>query len=232
MGRGPLTPRPPIASHVVSDLIVTLDGPSGTGKSTVSRAVAAKMGLPHLDTGAFYRAATLAVIRAGVDPDHDEAVTGVVDNSGLDQEEGRMFLDGGDVSKEIRGPDVTAIVSRIAANPAVRRILVSHQREWVARHGGRAVIEGRDIGSVVFPDATLKIFLDARPEVRASRRAVETGRDHASVMEDLGRRDHLDSTRAVSPLTIPEDAVVIDTSDLRFDEVVARVVELVRDRSV
>lgn len=216
----------------MSDLIVTMDGPSGTGKSTVSRAVASKVDLPHLDTGAFYRAATLAVIRAGVDPEGDEAVAEVVAQARLDQEEGRMYLDGDDVSAEIRGHEVTAIVSRIAANPEVRRHLVAHQREWVQRHGGRAVIEGRDIGSVVFPDATLKIFLDARPEVRARRRAVETGGDPNSVMKDLGRRDHLDSTRITSPLTVPRSAVTIDTSDLAFDEVVAQVVALVRERSV
>jgi cytidylate kinase len=216
----------------VSDLIVTIDGPSGTGKSTVSRAVASQVGLPHLDTGAFYRAATLAVIRAAVDPDDDRAVAEVVGTAILDQDDGEMFLEGGNVSTEIRGPDVTAIVSRVAANPEVRRILVSHQRQWVGRHGGRAVIEGRDIGSVVFPRATLKVFLDARPEVRAERRAVETGDDHATVLEDLGRRDRFDSTRTASPLTIPQGAVVVDTSDLSFDEVVTRVVDLVRDRSV
>lgn len=216
----------------MSDLIVTVDGPSGTGKSTVSRAVASEVGLPHLDTGAFYRAATLAVIRAGIAPDDVRAVAGVVESSGFDYEDGEMFLDGLDVSGEIRGPEVTGLVSLIAANPEVRRHLVSHQREWVRRHAGRAVVEGRDIGSVVFPDATLKVFLDARPEVRADRRAVETGDDHGSVLEDLGRRDHLDSTRTASPLTVPEDAAIIDTSDLSFDEVVARVVELVRRRSV
>ena len=201
----------------MSDLIVTIDGPSGTGKSTVSRAVASQVGLPHLDTGAFYRAATLAVIRAAVDPDDDRAVAEVVGKAILDQDDGEMFLEGGNVSTEIRGPDVTAIVSRVAANPEVRRILVSHQREWVGRHGGRAVIEGRDIGSVVFPRATLKVFLDARPEVRAGRRAIETGDDHATVLEDLGRRDRFDSTRTASPLTVPQGAVVVDTSDLSFE---------------
>jgi len=230
-GRGPPTVRRPITSHVVSDLIVTVDGPSGTGKSTVSRAVAAALGLPHLDTGAFYRAATLAVIRAGVDADQTDAVAGEVSTVDLGQEEGVMLLDGEDVSSEIRGPGVTALVSQVAANPEVRRILVSHQRDWVARHGGRAVVEGRDIGSVVFPDATVKVFLDARPEVRALRRAGETGSDHATVLEDLGRRDRFDSTRTASPLTVPEGAVVVDTSDLAFDEVVSQVVELVRARS-
>jgi len=216
----------------VTDLVVTVAGQSGTGKSTVSRAVAARVGLPHLDTGAFYRAAALAVIRKGVDPDDDAAVAAIVETAALEQEDGEMLLDGNDVSREIRGRDVTAIVSRVAANPAVRRALVALQRQWVTRHGGRAVVEGRDIGSVVFPNAALKIFLDARPEVRAARRAVETGDDHATVLDDLGRRDRFDSTRTASPLSIPEGAVIIDTSDLSFDEVVARVVALLDDRSV
>jgi CMP/dCMP kinase len=216
----------------VSELIVTIDGPSGTGKSTVSRAAAADLGLPHLDTGAFYRAATVAALRAGADLDNTREVAEVIMGVAMDQQDGAMFLDGEDVSEEIRGPEVTAAVSEVAANPEVRKLLVSHQRDWVTRHGGRAVVEGRDIGTVVFPGATLKIFLDARPEVRAGRRAGETGEHHGSVLEDLERRDHLDSTRAASPLSVPEDAVVIDTSDLAFDEVVARVVGLVRDRSV
>jgi cytidylate kinase len=231
-GRDPHLSNPSITSPLVNDLIVTIDGPSGTGKSTVSRAVAAEVGLPHLDTGAFYRAATVAALRAAVDIDDDLAVAGVVGKATMDQRHGVMFLDGEDVSEAIRSPDVTAAVSRIAANPEVRRLLVSHQRNWVARHAGRAVVEGRDIGSVVFPDATLKIFLDARPEVRAGRRAVETGDDQGTVLEDLMRRDRLDSTRTASPLTVPENAVVIDTSDLDFEDVVARVVGLIRDQSV
>ncbi len=211
---------------------MSIDGPSGTGKSTVSRAAAAELGLPHLDTGAFYRAATVAALRAGVDLDDRGEVAGVVRQSTMDQIDDAMFLDDEDVSEEIRGPDITAAVSKVAANPEVRKLLVSHQRNWVARHGGRAVVEGRDIGTVVFPGATLKIFLDARPEVRAARRAGETGEHHGAVLEDLERRDHLDSTRAASPLTVPGDAVVIDTSDLGFDEVVTRVVGLAMDRSV
>jgi cytidylate kinase len=216
----------------VSDLIVTIDGPSGTGKSTVSRAAATALGLPHLDTGAFYRAATVAALRAGANLDDATEVADVVSQATMDQLDGAMFLDGEDVSEEIRGPGVTAAVSKVAANPEVRKLLVSHQRSWVTAHGGRAVVEGRDIGTVVFPSATLKIFLDARPEVRAARRAGETGEHHVSVLEDLERRDHLDSTRVASPLTVPEEAIVIDTSDLGFDEVVALVVGLVKDRSV
>ncbi len=211
----------------MDELIVTVDGPSGTGKSTVSRAVAEKAGLPHLDTGAFYRAATLAVLRAGVDPADAEAVARVVRGAQLNQERGRMYLDGEDVTDEIRGPHVTAAVSRVSAHPEVRQLLVDLQRRWVAGHGGKAVVEGRDIGSVVFPDATVKVYLDARPEVRARRRALETGRKPSDVLAEIRRRDAYDSSRSVSPLTIPEGSVVVDTSDLDFDEVVEAVLALV-----
>jgi cytidylate kinase len=145
----------------------------------------------------------------------------------LDQDAGRMYLDGVDVSSEIREPDVTARVSQVAAHTEVRELLVEYQRDWVRRHGGRAVVEGRDIGTVVFPDADLKIYLDATPEVRARRRAVQDDAEPSAVLEDLHRRDHLDSTRETSPLKIPAGAYVIDTSDLTFDEVVDRVVDLV-----
>lgn len=210
-------------------MIVTVDGPGGTGKSTVSRAVAARTGLPHLDTGAYYRAATLAVLAADVDPGDEAAVVQVVCSATMEQEEGRMYLDGEDVSVEIRAEDVTAAVSAVSAHPEVRMRLVEMQREWVKRHGG-GVVEGRDIGSVVFPEATLKIFLDASPEVRARRRARETGEDLAEVLADLNRRDRLDSTRQTSPLTIPRGAVVVDTSELDFDQVVDKVSGLVARR--
>ncbi|MFQ5523167.1 MAG: (d)CMP kinase [Acidimicrobiia bacterium] len=208
------------------ELIVAVDGPSGTGKSTVSRAVAREAGLPHLDTGAFYRAATLAVLRAGVAPSDAEAVARVAGGARLDQEEGRMYLDGEDVTDEIRGQSVTAAVSQVSAHPEVRRLLVGHQRRWVERHGGRAVVEGRDIGSVVFPDATVKVYLDARPEVRAQRRALETGQDPEQVLAEIRHRDAYDSTRNASPLTVPEGAVVVDTSELSFDQVVKAVLSL------
>ena len=211
-------------------MIVTLDGPGGTGKSTVSRVVAHKAGLPHLDTGAFYRAATLAVIEAGVDPSDEEAVLDVVAGAEMGQESGRMYLDGRDVTAEIRSEAVTAAVSAVSAHPGVREILVRMQRSWVDEHGG-GVVEGRDIGSVVFPDAELKVFLDASPEVRARRRARETGESLEEVLEDLNRRDSLDSTRRASPLTVPDDAVVLDTSDLSFEEVVERLLQMIRTKS-
>ena len=211
-------------------LIVTMDGPGGTGKSTVSRVVAHKTGLPHLDTGAFYRAATLAVLEAEADPASEDAVLGVVSGLSLSQEEGRMYLNGRDVSTEIRSEPITAAVSAVSANPEVREILVDMQRAWVDRHGG-GVVEGRDIGSVVFPDAPVKVFLHATPEVRARRRALETGERIGDVLADLNRRDRFDSSRAVSPLSVPEGAVVLDTSELSFDEVVEEVLHLVRAKS-
>jgi cytidylate kinase len=216
----------------VTDLIVTLDGPAGTGKSTVSRKVASRLGVPRLDTGAFYRAAGLAAIRAGVDLADHEAVANVVAGISLDQDEGRMLLDGLDVSEEIRGPESTEASSRVSTHPEVRGLLVVYQREWVARHDNRAVVEGRDIGSVVFPEATVKIYLDARPEIRAQRRADQTGKEHAGVLDELRARDERDSTRRASPLIIPEGAEVIDTSDMTVDEVVDRIVELAREAAV
>jgi cytidylate kinase len=210
----------------VTDLIVTLDGPAGTGKSTVSKEVADRLGLPRLDTGAFYRAAALAALRAGVGLDDHRAVADVVAAISLDQEQGRMYLDGEDVTAEIRGQAVTEASSRVSTHPDVRGLLVVYQREWVRRHDNRAVVEGRDIGSVVFPDATLKVYLDARPEVRAERRAAQTGQDRVDVLEELSARDRRDSTRDASPLIVPEGAVLIDTSDMTVDQVAERVVQL------
>ena len=212
-------------------MIVTVDGPGGTGKSTVSRAVALRAGLPHLDTGAYYRATTLAVIEAGVDPDDQDGVVAVAREIHLAQEEGRVYLDGRDVTDAIRSEEVTAVVSVVSAHPEVRRILVAMQRSWIEDHGGRGVVEGRDIGSVVFPNAELKIYLDATPRVRAQRRAQETGEDLEEVLADLERRDHLDSSRPSSPLRIPDGAVVIDTSEMTFEQVVGEMMELIEAKS-
>lgn len=212
-------------------VIVTMDGPSGTGKSTVSREVASTTELPHLDTGAYYRAATLAALRAGVELDSADEVVEVVRSADIKVEADRILLDGENVSREIRGDLVTEHVSKVSAYPQVREILVERQRRWVESHGGSAVVEGRDIGSVVFPEAPVKIYLDASPEVRASRRALQIGDDPDEVIADLKRRDNLDSSRATSPLSIPAGAIVIDTSELTFDEVVERVVEVIAAHS-
>jgi cytidylate kinase len=210
----------------VTDLIVTMDGPAGTGKSTVSRLVADRLGIPRLDTGAFYRAAGLAALRAGIDLDDHSAVADLVAGLQLDQLGGRMLMDGVDVSEEIRTQIVTEASSRVSVHPDVRGLLVVYQRDWVARNEDRAVVEGRDIGSVVFPGATVKIYLDARPEVRAQRRAAQTGEEYDLVLDDLRSRDSRDSTREASPLTVPDGAVVIDTSDMDVDQVVETVVGL------
>lgn len=210
--------------------VIAVDGPGGSGKTSVSRAVAMLLGLPHLDTGAFYRAATLAVLRAGVDPADHGAVLECVAATRLAYDQGRMNMNGEDVSDRIRSDDVTKAVSAVSAIPEVREQMVTLQRAWVAERAGRAVVEGRDIGTVVFPEAQLKIFLTARPDVRAERRAAQlpTGNDPVSVESDLRRRDTFDASRSVSPLQQADDAVVIDTSDLTMDEVIARAAELAR----
>jgi CMP/dCMP kinase len=212
--------------------VVAIDGASGSGKSTVARAVAGALGLPVLDTGAMYRAVTLAVLETGVAPAHEAACLGVAQTVVIELENGRTRLDGRDVSAEIRGPEVTAAVSAVSAHPAVRYLLVEHQRDWVTHHGG-GVVEGRDIGTVVFPDAPVKVFLVASDEVRAERRRREEAAAAravavAEVKAALERRDALDSGRAVSPLRAAADAIEIDTTALDADTVVAEIVRAAR----
>mgnify|MGYP002623517959 CR=1 FL=1 len=206
--------------------IITIDGPAGTGKSTVSRGVADRLEMPHLDTGAYYRAATLLALREGVDIADGSSLARLVRSVFLDQVDGRMLVDGEDVSVEIRTPPVNGAVSEVSAHPEVREALVEQQRAWVELHGGAAVVEGRDIGSVVFPNASLKIYLDARPEERARRRALQTGEPTEAVLADQERRDGFDSSRALSPLSVPPGAHVIDTSDLSLGQVVERILGL------
>jgi len=219
--------------------VVALDGPAGTGKSTVARALAARLGLRYLDTGAMYRAATVAVLDTGTDPADAPAVARAVAAARLDIGTGadgaRVVLNGRDVTGRIRGPEVTAAVSAVSAVPAVRERMVARQRELI--DAGGIVVEGRDIGSTVCPHAELKVFLTASARARASRRAAEsagatgggplTEAALAAVERDIRRRDGLDSTRAASPLRKPDDAVELDTSDMSVEQVVARLVAMV-----
>ncbi|RBY98079.1 (d)CMP kinase [Blastococcus sp. TF02-8] len=212
---------------------VTLDGPSGTGKSSVARGVAARLGAAYLDTGAMYRAATVAVLDAGVDPEDAEAVARAVAAArievGTDAATELVQVDGVDVAARIRGAEVTRAVSAVSAVPAVRRQLVDQQRALVASADG-VVVEGRDIGTVVLPDATLKIYLTAAPEARAQRRAGQLGITEPAEIDllaaDLRRRDEFDSSRADSPLRPAADAVVVDSTELDQQGVIDRVVAL------
>ncbi|GHE06831.1 (d)CMP kinase [Klenkia taihuensis] len=217
---------------------VTLDGPSGTGKSSVARAVALELGAAYLDTGAMYRAATVAVLDAGVDLDDAEGITRAVTRAaigiGTDAATERVTVDGAEVTERIRSTEVTRAVSPVSAVPAVRRLLVDAQRALVA-DATAVVVEGRDIGTVVLPDATLKVYLTAAPEARAERRAAQLGVTDpariAAIAEDLRRRDAYDSTRADSPLRPATDAVTVDSTHWERHETIAAIVELARERA-
>jgi cytidylate kinase len=208
--------------------VVALDGPSGTGKSTVARRLATRLGARYLDTGAMYRAATVAALRNQVDLTDPVAITKVVEASAIeistDPAAVSITLDGEPVDAEIRAADTTAAVSAVSAVPAVRALLVAAQRELIA--DGAIVVEGRDIGTVVWPTARPKVFLSASADARARRRAGELGADVAAVATDIERRDRLDSSRVASPLARADDAIELDTTDLDIDEVVDRLVEL------
>ena len=206
--------------------VIAIDGPAGSGKSTVARAVADRLDLPYLDTGAMYRAVAYAVLRNGGDPEDQEFVANLARGIEIDVSASGVFVDGVDASLEIRSPAVNRAVSVVAAIKEVRAELVSRQREWAKRRDG-GVLEGRDIGTVVFPDAELKIYLTADPEERARRRAKEvTDLDYDAVAADIARRDAYDTTRASDPLTEADDAINVDTTGLTIDQVVDRVVDL------
>lgn len=210
--------------------VIAIDGPAGSGKSTVGRLLAQRLGLTYLDTGAMYRAVAFAAIHDGVDPDDLERVTRLAATIELEVGE-QVVVDGVDATVEIRGPEVSRAVSLVAANPGVRDEMKRRQRTWAREHGG-GVIEGRDIGSVVFPDAVLKVYLTADPEVRARRRAAEMGDvDAARIAADIERRDALDRSREHSPLVTPDGAVTVDTTGLTVDEVLDLLVGLVDERS-
>jgi cytidylate kinase len=224
---------------VSTSVVIAVDGPAGTGKSSVSRGLARALRARYLDTGAMYRIVTLAVLRAGIGLDDANSIAAVAAEAklavGYDPNEDRSYLAGEDVSTEIRGDEVTKAVSAVSAVPAVRTRLVELQRQ-LAAGAGNVVVEGRDIGTVVLTDADVKIFLTASAQERARRRndqniANGLGDDYEGVLADVQRRDHLDSTRAVSPLRAADDAVLVDTSDMSESEVIDHLVALVKQNA-
>lgn len=212
-------------------LIVAIDGPSGAGKGTVARALAARLGYRHIDTGAMYRALAWKALHDGVDLADEAAVAALGERAAFDVEGGRIAIDGHDVAAAIRTPEMDKASATLARHPSVRRVLVARQRSY--GEGGGVVMEGRDIGTVVFPDANVKIYLDASPEERARRRAADPAHTSSKsaqlsdVATALAERDKSDSTRAVSPLAVAPDAVVIDTTGVPVDRVVEQVLAMV-----
>ena len=206
--------------------VIAIDGPAGAGKSTVAAALARRLGVARLDTGAMYRAVAFAALRDGIDPG-DGVGLGALARA-LDLEVGeRVMVDGVDATAAIRGPEVTAVVSAVSVHPEVRAELVRRQRVWAEAHDG-GVVEGRDVGSVVFPNAEVKVFLTAAEAERARRRVVQDDLDgdHAAVASDLARRDRIDSTRPASPLAVAQGALVMDTTGRSVDDVVEEVMEV------
>lgn len=214
--------------------VVAIDGPSGSGKSSTSRGVASRLGLTYLDTGAMYRAMTWALLQAGVDLDDPDAIAAAAEKvalrSGTDPSSPTIHVGDDDVSAPIRDDEVTAAVSPVAAVPRVRELMVALQRDIIEAADG-IVVEGRDIGSVVAPEADTKIYLVADPSARAARRAKENGAEDAGATEAaLARRDQIDSTRTVSPLLQADGAVVVDSTHLGLEEVIDVIVGIVESR--
>lgn len=208
-------------------LVVAIDGPAGAGKSTVGRALAERLGIGYLDTGAMYRAMTFAALRRGVAEGDLAEVAAMAPSVEMTVDDGVVTVDGVDATAAIRGREVTEAVSQIAANPAVRAVLVERQRAWVRERGG-GVVEGRDIGTVVFPGADLKLYVTASPRVRAERRVLEIGGDVDEVERSIIQRDRYDSSRAHSPLLEADDAVVVDTTGMTIGQVVDHLVDLLQ----
>lgn len=223
--------RPEPTARADAPLVIAIDGPAGSGKSTVGRRLAAELGLEYLDTGAMYRGVTFAALRRGIDPADTDVVARLALHVELQLTDGSVVVDGTDATIEIRGPEVTRAVSSVAANAEVRNEMVRRQREWAIKRGG-GVLEGRDIGTVVFPDASLKVYLTASPEVRASRRSKEvTDLSYETVAADIARRDALDQGRETSPLKVADGAVTVDTSHRDIDSIVDELRTLVEQGS-
>ena len=210
--------------------VIAIDGPAGAGKSTVARALAARLGLEYLDTGAMYRAVTLAAMRRGIDPADVDQVADLAEQLRLEVGEHGVFVDGYDATTDIRTREVTTAVSAVAANSRVRAELVERQRRWARERDG-GVLEGRDIGSVVFPDAELKLHLTASPRVRAERRWAEAGGDLNEIEAAIARRDQYDISRAHGPLIEADDSVVVDTTGLSIEQVLERIEQLLESRT-
>jgi cytidylate kinase len=211
-------------------MVIAIDGPAGAGKSTVARAVAAALGFTYLDSGAMYRCVALAGLEGGADLDDAATMGEVAGGLRIDLDDGLVELDGRDVSAAIREPEVTEAASRVSVHPPVREAMIARQRQLI--EAGRYVAEGRDIGTVVSPEAPLKVFLTASAEERARRRAAQTGEDEAAVLAAQCERDERDETRAHSALRAAADAVEIDTTGFALTEVVERVVALARQRGL
>lgn len=211
------------------NVVVAIDGPAGAGKSTVAKALAHALQLKYLDTGAMFRAVTSLALSSGIDVHDEFAVGAVAENMNLVMENGLVVADGTDVTADIRSIAVTSAVSTVAANSRVRANMRDRQRMWSDLNRG-GVIEGRDIGTVVFPDAVLKVYLTASPRVRAERRVAEAGGDIDEIERSIAERDLKDSTRSDSPLQESADSVVVDTSNRSIDDIVGSIVELVVER--
>ena len=215
-----------------NSLVIAIDGPSGSGKSSVSRAVATELGLDYLDTGSMYRAMTWFLQDLGIDIKDPQSVANAAKSEviqpSIDPSEPGVRVSGKDVSVEIRGPEVTQGVSAVSAVPAVRKLMVAAQREIAANSKSGIIVEGRDICAVVLPDAPVKLFITADPQARANRRAKETGHEVSTTINDLAKRDLADSTRTVSPLEVAPGARIIDTTHMELSEVIAQVVDIAR----
>lgn len=209
--------------------VIAIDGPAGAGKSTIGRALAARLGLQYLDTGAMYRGVTVAAMRQGIAVDSGEPVTALAERVALEVGDSGVFVDGFDATAAIRSAEVNANVSAVAANPGVRTVLVERQRAWARERGG-GVLEGRDIGSVVFPDAALKVYLTASPMERAKRRALESGGDVNEIAASIETRDRKDRERADGPLTEASGAVIVDTTGRSVEDVLAELTALLEER--
>mgnify|MGYP006275515169 FL=1 len=209
--------------------MIAIDGPAGAGKSTIAKALSARLGMKYLDTGAMYRAVTFEAMLRELDLDNQQLITDLARDCDLHVGLDRVIINGHDATTAIRGPEVTGNVSKIAANSGVRTEMRTRQQEWAAAHNG-GVIEGRDIATVVFPNAVLKVFLTASPEVRALRRVEQHGGDVTEIARGIKERDLLDSTRLDSPLASANDSVVVDTSERAIEDVVSEIEQLFRER--